>query len=316
MTKLNLAAYCSGDFGPGQIVSRIPDVQASGFTTIILWSMHIGRADIGQPYGELVFNDGNIRITDGKTFNPGNDPSIAAWPADVAKLKQGTSQVDKIFISIGGDERFVFDFRTIEYMLEHGMADVLMSNFQTLRTAFTVGGECIIDGIDLDNEESVKASTITDFCEMLFGIGFEVTFCPFVSPTEWQGYMQTLWNKGHRVSWWNLQGYSGGSGNLTPSGIQPWIDALSAVVGKGQGASYLVPGLAVQGAKDSYPEQCPGGQQGMCETFAAVSQLGLAGGFVWTYDDVLGNTQPCSGAIPTAADYSKAIRDGLADSCS
>lgn len=125
--------------------------------------------------------------------------------------------------------------------------------------------------------------------------------------------MQTLWDKGLRVSWWNLQCYSGGDGNL--SNLQPWIDALSKVVGEGQGASYLVPGLAVQGATDSTPQQCPSGDGGICESLAAVSEFELAGGFVWTYDAIVGNNQPCSGSIPTAADYTKAIQDGLNNSC-
>lgn len=313
MNNTNVAVYCSGSFGPGKIVNQIANVQKSGFTTIILWSMHVGRENIGQPYGELVFNDGDIRITNNNIFNPDGDSTIAAWPGDLAQLKQNGSSVDKIFISMGGDDRFVYDFRTIEYMLDNNMADVIRNNFSTLRTAFTIDGQCVIDGIDIDNEEVVKASTITDFCEILFELGFEVTFCPFSSPIEWQGYMQTLWDKGHRVSWWNLQCYSGGDGNL--SYLQPWINALSTVVGNNQGASYLVPGLAVLGATDSTPQQCPNGNGGICQSLSSVSNLGLAGGFVWTYDSILGNTKPCSDSVPTATDYAKAIRNGLTNSC-
>lgn len=322
MENINLAAYCSGAFGPGMSKDVIENVQTSGFTTIILWAMHLGRAGNlndshckaipGQTWGELLFNDGDIRITDGDTFNPDGKPEIAAWPEAVAQFKENDSKVEKIFISIGGGG--VCDFQTIEYLLENGMRDTIKANFQTLRSAFTIGGRCLIDGIDLDNEEPVKASTITDFSELLFDLGYEVTFCPYSSPSAWQGYMQTLWDKGHRVSWWNLQCYSGGYGNL--SALTPWVDALSAVVGNGQGASYIVAGLAVQGATDSYPQQCPSGASGFCESFAAESGVGLGGGFIWKYDSILSNTQQCSGAIPTAADYTKAICDGLYDKCS
>lgn len=310
----NLAAYCSGDFGPGISDALIANVQESGLTTIILWAMHIGRPSIpGQQYGDLVFNDGDIRIVSAGTYNPGNVADIAAWPSAIAQLKQNGSSVTKIFISIGGWG--VEDFQSIQYMLAHGMADTLQQNFQALRDAFTIDGECLINGIDFDNEEYVAADTIVDFAEILFGLGYEVTFCPYVNATEWQGYMQTLWDKGYKVSWWNLQCYSGGAGNL--SYLQPWIDALSTVVGEGQGAAYLVPGLAVQGATDSTPQQCPTGPGGMCESFAGVSNLGLAGGFIWKYDSILSNTQPCSGSssLPTAADYSKAITNGLENNC-
>ena len=329
MNDINVAAYCSGDFGPGINKTVIADTQQSGITTVILWSMHLGRAGNvneglctsipGQFWGELVFNDGDIRITNGDIFNPNNDPLIAAWPGEISQLKQNGSSVDKIFISIGGDDQHVCDFRTIEYMLDNNMRDLLKNNFATLRTAFTVDGKCLINGFDLDNEENIKASTITDFSEMLFNLGFEVTFCPFSGPGDWQGYMQTLWDKGHRVSWWNLQCYSGGNNNL--QNLQPWIDALSAVVGDGQGASYLVAGLAAQGATDSYPQLCPDGpseeskKNGFCESLAAVSERGVAGGFMWTYDSILSNKTSCSDSIPTVTDYVKAIRDGLDNNC-
>lgn len=321
MSVVNVAAYCSGDFGPGRCKKHIADVQKSGLTTVILWSLHVGRsgdvnpfeckAIAGQTWGELVFNDGDVRIVNGDTFNPGNNPAVADWPRDLLKMKQNGSQVSKIFLSMGGWG--VCDFQTIEYMLEHGMGDLLRRNFQTLREAFTLNGECVIDGIDLDNEEPVKASTITDFCEILFELGFEVTFCPYRNPTEWQGYMQTLWDKGHRVSWWNLQCYSGGAENLDE--LEPWINAVSQVVGKGRGASYIVAGLAVRGASDSNPQECPFGLGGVCESLASVSKYNLAGGFLWKYDDVLHNTQPCSGAVPTVSDYTQAIRDGLTNQC-
>ncbi|WP_041523716.1 glycoside hydrolase family 18 protein [Gilvimarinus agarilyticus] len=320
MRAVNIAAYCSGDFGPGKCKTHIQDVQQSGLTTIILWSMHLGRAgDVnpsgcqaiaGQSWGELVFNDGDIRIVDDETFNPNNDPEVADWPHDLLQMKQNGSHVSKIFISIGGWR--VCDFQTIEYMLEHGMQDVLRRNFQTLRDAFTIDGQCLIDGIDLDNEEPVKANTITEFSQMLFELGFEVTFCPYSNPVQWQGYMQTLWDKGYKVSWWNLQCYSGGAENLDPDELERWVDALSQVVGKGRGAAYLVAGLAVRGANDSNPQECPFGLGGVCESLASVSQYSLAGGFLWKYDSVLSNAQPCSGVVPHMSDYTGAIREGLA----
>lgn len=72
VSTLNLAAYCSGDFGPGISDELIANVQQSGLTTIILWSMHIGRPSIpGQQYGDLVFNSGDIRIVSEGVYNPG-----------------------------------------------------------------------------------------------------------------------------------------------------------------------------------------------------------------------------------------------------
>jgi hypothetical protein len=54
-------------------------------------------------------------VSDGK-FNPNSDPAIAAWPAQVAKLKSQGS-VRNVFISIGGASPPVEDFTTIQKML-------------------------------------------------------------------------------------------------------------------------------------------------------------------------------------------------------
>lgn len=60
MSTINLAAYCSGDFGPGITNECIADAQQSGFTTLILWAMHIGRA------GDL--NNSNCQAVPGQSW--------------------------------------------------------------------------------------------------------------------------------------------------------------------------------------------------------------------------------------------------------
>jgi len=304
----NSAAYCSGVLGPGSIQNYISNVQGSGLTTVILWAMHIGRPQIsGQQYGDFIFNDmPNLFVSNG-TFNPNNDPAIAAWPAQVAQLKQNSS-VGKIFFSIGGWG--VQDFTTIQYMLNNGMADVLSANLQAMMAAFTFNGVCVIDGIDLDCEESVDQSTITGFCALVFQAGLAVTFCPYMNVSFWQQCMQTLWNDGQKVSWWNLQCYAGGGGNRYD--LTPWLGALAAVVGKAAAPSYLVPGLAVAGSESD--GQCPTGDNSICTTFAGWSSIGLPGGFLWNYDNIVKDTGVCSGPSDLAA-YVAAINDGLNNNC-
>lgn len=312
MATYNSAAYCSGDLGPGNIASHIADIQNSGLTTAILWAMHIGRPSVqGQQYGDLVFNDMPNLIVSGGKFNPTNSSAIAAWPAQVAQLKQQGS-VSKLFFSFGGAVPWVQDFTTVQYMLTNGMAGVLEENIAALKTAFTIDGTCAIDGFDIDCEEDVDASTIVGFCQILFRQGFEVTFCPFWDPETWQGYMQTLWDQGMKVSWWNLQCYAGGNPNR--GNLSPWIAALAAVVGKETAPSYLMPGLAVAGAQDTNDGQCPTGNNSICTTFATWNGLGLPGGFLWTYDWILKSPTLCSGQNKLSA-YVAAINDGLNNNC-
>ena len=82
---------------------------------------------------------------------------------------------------------------------------------------------------------------------------------------------------------------------------------LAAVVGDADAASYLVPGLAVQGSEGD--GQCPTGTGGMQESFARWQHFGLGGGFLWTYDATLKNA-PCPGPANLAA-YVAAINAGL-----
>lgn len=307
MATYNTVAYCSGDLGPGNIQKYLAQIQQSGLTTAVLWAVHIGRPSIpGQKYGDLIFNDmPNLFVSQG-AFNPSGSPAIAAWPGQVAQLKQKSS-VSRIFFSIGGANPPVYDFTSIQYMLQHGMKNVLVDNFTCLKKAFTVNGTCVIDGIDLDCEEGVDENTMVVFCQILFGLGFKVTFCPFTSSGWWQSIMQTLWNQNMKVSWWNLQCYAGGGGNQ-PS---DWIKTLAKIVGAQAAPSYLIPGLGVQDSDGG--GQCPFGSGSICQTFAGWSSLKLPGGFLWNFD-TMSSGAGCTGPVTLPA-YVNAINQGLSNNC-
>jgi hypothetical protein len=302
-------AYASGDCGPGNLANNIADIQGSGLTTLILWALHIGRPLMaGQQSGDFIFNDdANLFISEGK-FNPSGSTAIAAWPGQIAELRQQGS-VGKVYFSIGGVSPPVQDFSTIQYMFNNGLSNVLVENVAALKQAFTVNGVCVIDGFDLDCEEYVDQSTIVGLCQILFDQGFAVSFCPYINPTYWQECMRTLWNKGLKVSRWNLQCYSGGFGNRGE--LSAWIANIAAVVGEADAPSYLVPGLAVVGQQDP---QCPTGQESICTTFAGWSSLGLPGGFLWLYDSILAHPDGCKGTA-TLLNYVAAINNGLSDNC-
>ena len=340
------ACYCG--LGPGTTSDNVSLIQKSGLTTVIEFALHIGREGNGvQQWGDFVFNDGYPQesypfVRNGQ-FNPYNDTAIGAWPNDLAKLKQ-SGGVKEIFFSIGGwggaPDYPVKDFLTIQYMLDNGMKDVLVDNFTEFKKKFPT-----VDGFDLDCEEfgnstkqfpkiypkpsakTVGTDTIVQFSEILFNLGFKVTFCPYTDSDIWQSSMQQLCNLKAVVSWWNLQCYAGGSGNLTD--LATWLKALAAVKlpdGKAIGSnagSFVVPGLSVQNQDPSWPDpQCPTGNGGMCLTFTKlINQIpkgynDLAGGFLWDFSGIGSNTAPCSGKIPALSDYVNAIISGLSHKCS
>jgi len=341
------ACYCG--LGPGTTSDNVSLIQKSGLTTVIEFALHIGREGNGvQQWGDFVFNDGYPQesypfVRNGQ-FNPYNDTAIGAWPNDLAKLKQ-SGGVKEIFFSIGGwggaPDYPVKDFLTIQYMLDNGMKDVLVDNFTEFKKKFPT-----VDGFDLDCEEfgnstkqfpkiypkpsakTVGTDTIVQFSEILFKLGFKVTFCPYTDSDTWQNSMQRLCTDFKRVvSWWNLQCYAGGSGNLTD--LASWLQTLAAVklpngqtIGANAGA-FLVPGLSVQNQDSSWPDpQCPAGDGGMCLTFADMNKQlpkgssDLAGGFLWDFSGIGSNTAPCSGKIPALSDYVNAIISGLSHTCS
>jgi len=74
-----IAAYCLGKLGPGEIEKYSGFVRKSGLTVPILGFLHIGRPDIGQSYGDLIYNgyEDGLLVSNGQV-NPRNRPEITA----------------------------------------------------------------------------------------------------------------------------------------------------------------------------------------------------------------------------------------------
>jgi hypothetical protein len=217
-----------------------------------------------------------------------------------------------VFLTVGSPPEYWPDFGTIEKMFAEGKADLLKQNIVALKQAFTIDGVCAIDGFDIDCEETgtVGQKTIVEFCNILFEQGFQVTFCPYQNRDWWRGCMQTLWDQGRKVSWWNLQCYSGGRGNLYH--LSPWIKALGTVVGEQAASSYLVPGLAPAGEDDVDGDvHCPSGFKTIA---AGWNNPKLRGMFLWRYDPLAlaKNQGLCEPDEPNKLiNYVEAISEGL-----
>ena len=310
----NSVAYVREAGGPGELQKHVTDIRESGLTSVILIGLKLGWPDDDprQKVGDLFYNDYPVNlIVSGGKFDPNCTPAIKAWPEQVAQLKQHGS-VSNVFLSFAGLRPFSADFEIIQAMFLLGQADTLKQMIVALKEAFTKDGVCAIDGFDLDCEEDcIRPETIVRFCQMVFDLGFKVTFCPYTNMTWWQECMQALWNgrdgrDRDKLCWWNLQCYSGGSGNL--NNLQPWIDALSEVVG--DGAAYLVPGLAPMGEDDVGGDvHCPSG----FETIAAGwNNPKLGGMFLWRYDPLaLAKNQALCDGQNNLKNYVKAINEGL-----
>lgn len=285
MNAPNIALYAGGPLGPDKIAQNLSATQKAGWTTIILGLFHVGRPQIkGQNYGDLIFNDTPI-ITQGEY------QADETWPGNVEQLKQSGSSVTKIYASIGGGEP-VEDFQTIQAIYQNNRnsfsGTMLETNLQKLKDTFPA-----IDGVDMDCEDNYDPASFVAFCEMIIGMGFDVTFCPYDRWQKpfWTGSLKQIEN-GHpgAVKWWNLQTYAGGGGNDP----KDWADAIIAALPDFSTDGYIL-------ASD-WTEDSPSQVTDLFSNFKGESCLG--GGFIWNMDGILS-----SGS--SMADYVNAISAGL-----
>jgi hypothetical protein len=290
---ITTSIYCWSDLYSGG-PSVINDLKSSGFTTVIAWALHVDTT------GDLIFNDSPVLVSNGSYTDQ------AAWPEQLADLKQGQTSVNRLLFSIGGWD--VSDFANIQQLINtqgSGPDSVLYQNFKALKTAIPT-----IDGIDFDIENTYDPSTTVAFAQMLGSLGYTITFCPYENPGFWTGCLSALnVNNPGLVTGFNLQCYAGGAIN-TP---EQWIEYITAKMGTAFPAASLVyPGLWC------YPgDPTSSGGAGCCpdavtDEFADWKSSGIQGGFIWRYDDIqqqLGKGG-CAGAMDTAA-YARAIVRGL-----
>lgn len=295
MPPLDIALYAGDRLGPDHIEASLADIQRSGFTSVTLASFHVTAA------GDITFDEKQRIVAAGRYQGD------ARWPARVAALKADGSTVTSVRAAIGaGGAR---DFAHISALIEeHGIApgSVLYESFKALRDAFTVDGACVLDGIDLDDDDLRDPAVLADFATLLFDLGFEVSFCPQTAPSIWVDALARLRRAGHRVRRLNLKTYAGGFGNDP----RQWIELLTPVVGAEAAAGLIAPGLRCDHGAPGEDARTP---EAVARTFAAWSHqgLGLTAGSLWRYDDVLRHAAADAGGA-TARDYAAAIARGLA----
>ena len=190
------AVYGGGPFySGGQAV--LDDLRASGFNTVILWTIHVGSA------GNMNFND--IPVIDGF----GNYIGDPDWANRIASLRRAPTAIDRI--EIGVASAGATDFENIESLINaHGTGSdtVLYKAFQNLKT---VTGA---DAVNFDDESNYDVSTMVQFAVMLADLGYKVTFVPYTRQSFWETvYRQVEAQRPGTIDRVYLQVYAGGAGN-------------------------------------------------------------------------------------------------------
>ena len=267
----SVPAADSGIYGGGPFyknaAANIVEVKNSGFTEAIVWNIAVSTS------GDLNFNYEFLLCSGGSYV--GNS-THSDFPANMAALKQGT--VNRVTFSVGSSNTGVFQaIQSLVNSQGTGPASILYKDFQALKAAVPS-----VDAIDFDDENCYDQSSMVKFAVMLGNLGYKVSLCPYANSSFWTSVASQV--NGQRpgtIDRVHLQCYAGGGGNSPNS---TW----------NFGSVPVEPGLA-----DS--DFTPSGVQSQMTTWK--SQYGIAGGWMWLYDDFVGNGK--------AAQYASAINNAL-----
>jgi hypothetical protein len=206
-----------------------------------------------------------------------------AWPGQLATLKQAPTSVNRIEVAVGSWG--VADFETIRDLIASqgtGPSSILYRNFQALKSATGA------DAVDFDDESLYSVGTTVQFGNMLAGLGYKVTLCPYTNASFWSSVRSQLGGVVDRVY---LQVYAGGAGNNPSS----WNSSMGMTVD---------PGLWCRHGSGCSQGDTPSSVQSRMTSWKG--SAGITGGFMWLFDDM----QRCS-SQGTPAQYAAAINNAV-----
>ena len=260
-----------GIFGGGPFyknaANNIREIQNSGFTEAIVWSVEV------SPTGDLNLNGEFPLTSNGVYIGAQTHPDFAA---NMAALKQGN--VKRITLSIGSSN--YGDWEDIAALVQSqgtGPGSILYQDFQALKTAIPA-----LDAVDFDDENSFDLSTTVQFAVMLGNLGYHTIPDAYDNSSYWTSLVSQINSQlPGTVDGVHLQVYAGGAGNNPCSSIWNF------------GSVPVLPGLWDHAET---PKQVQTRMSGWH------SQCGISGGFMWIYDDFVGNGE--------AAQYAQAMAVG------
>jgi hypothetical protein len=262
----------SGIFGGGPFyknaANNITEIENSGFTEAIVWSVEVNAA------GDLNLNGEFPLTANGSYIGSQTHPDFAA---NMAILKQGT--VKRVTLSIGSSN--YGDWEDITALVQSqgtGPGSILYKDFQALKAAIPA-----LDAIDFDDENSFNLDTTVQFGVMLGTLGYHVLPDAYDNNTYWIDVVSEINAQlPGTADGVHLQVYAGGSGNNPCSSTWNF------------GSVPVFPGLW---------DRVDTPAEVQSRLTAWHSQCGISGGFMWIYDDFVGNG--------LAAKYASAIDDAV-----
>ena len=266
----------TGIFGGGpfyktanfNVAKDIAEIEHSGFSEAIVWSVEVNSQ------GDLNFN-GEFPLTANGVYVGGK--TYPKFAADMATLKKAGT-VKRVTFSIGSSN--YGDWENITALVKAqgvGPKSILYKDFKALKKAIPA-----LDALDFDDENSYDLVTTVKFGVMVGKLGYHVVPDPYVNASYWQSVVSGINQKlPGTVDGVHLQAYAGGAGNNPCSG---WDF----------GKVPVFPGVWDQNYTPSQVQTVMRGWHNQC---------GIIGGFMWIYDDFVGNG--------LAKKYASAINNGV-----
>jgi hypothetical protein len=261
----------TGIFGGGPLyinaTNNIAEIENSGFTEVIVWSVEV------KTNGDLNLN-GEFPLTSNGVYI--GDQTHPDFADNMSLLKQGT--VKRVTFSIGSSN--FGDWQDITALVKSqgtGTNSILYKDFAALKAAIPA-----LDAIDFDDENSFDSATTVQFAVMLGQLGYHVAPDAFDNSTYWTNLVSQINAQlPGTVDGVHLQAYAGGGGN-------------NPCVGWNFGSVPVWPGLWDLNDTPAQVQSIMSGWN---------SQCGINGGFMWLYDDFVGNG--------LAAQYASAINNAV-----
>lgn len=307
MSTPNNVLYWSGtmlDNAPN-LDTQLQATASSGFSTILLWSLHVNTANPSKKIalGDLTWND--TLLVSSESGKPVFDPTgVFTKLAGRLKTLSNSPTEKQIFFSIGAGG--TSDFTTIQqlYSTPQGQT-TLQNNFGTLLQNLPT-----VTGFDFDVEDCYDVPSTAWLTEILASkFRAAVTYCPYFGlDSFWEPCLESVYQSAKKqpVAWFNLQCYSGGTGE-DPLTWAASIKKNQQKNGVPDSSVFIVPGYAANNQAGDGPGICPN-----VFTSTLSPYKGKVGGaFVWNSQHIFDDPAPCNGTTPTIQDYAAAITKAL-----
>ncbi len=245
----------SAIYGGGPIYQNrsyaINELKNSGFTHIVVWTIHIDAS------GNFNFNGEFPLCTNGAYVGNSMYPNFAG---DMSALKTGTTSIKRIEFCLSAWGSSTFDnIKNLIASQGTGSGSMLYKNFQALKNAIPV-----VDAIGFDDESTYDVNSSTSLAVMLGGLGFKVTLVPYTAASYWTGVATNTNNqRPGTVDRIDLQCYAGGAGNDPCNWNFGGIPVYAGLWDQEKTTAQ------VQSQLTTWKNSCA-----------------IKGGFIWLYDDI------------------------------